>query len=1056
MTFPTSRECILLIGALCCATTCKSAEPSGATLVDHPIASGFAPVYLDGNEWSATNIPTSSPQYTYVQHDNLIPSDRNNFTKTLSGFEVCQTVCSMDQNCVGFTMDSSRTECWLYNFVTNLTTVGAQGDVYFSKSKVTKPPSPPVPPVTITATVPGDVLTDLQRANVTGDPYFNSTWRDPEYIQKWNAGVWEYTKTFATPPPASHKNLLLVFDGIKMGAVIDLNGKWLGNATDQFIRYVFPLSPADLLPTTNILKVTFGAELNIDTGGRFTHSTDIDWAPTMVTKDPITCTEDGCRSTFGFGIWKSVYLLPLQTVAITQLVPHTFYAGPHPTSILSDNDHAGFMIKVRVQFYSTTAGATGTISVLGSWTGATMASIQVTSVQVGTNNVTLTIPPAQTQRVNLWHPHGHGGQPLYNITATFSPSTEGGAPLADTTASTTRRIGFRHIALITINDTDPTQHGKQAQTNGTGQFTMFFRVNGAAVYARGGNKVPMDLLDGRMSADATHRLVQSAVEANMNTIRVWGGGIWEPRAFFDACDELGVLLYTDMQFTWAFIMGTPQERAEIEYQTQRLSHHPSIAIWDGCNECGGAGLYQNFVMPTVAKMDQSRPIWPSCPAPGWESGVDSLTSRPNGETLITGAGGSPRQPFPFPQESHGPYTAFMKSSMEDVVMGKAQPQIPFPAERNDPTLTPALTGPQYEGWYKSEFGCVAWSSFESMSAQMPKDQWSMSSTGAKNRNWNASNVINAFFGNQSAINMGRFGESAFKKQLYQSMIGQALFLKTEIESWRSQNVFGTTIWMYNEMWPTAGWGSIEYGSPVPGQVMGGRWKPLHYIFKSSTFADQLSTCNTGGACMVTNDSPFAFKGNVNVTLSNLQTGGSTLMVLEPVNLEPGAGITHWFCAQPPATTAKFAPEINQSREKSKASPECAPWNSTKAWRLLSCEGVGANCVLDITVVDGNDKEASHNVLPFVPPKDMQLANATVTISVDTKATPYPVITVASTATALFTVLTTQAAGRFSDNAFIVYAASPIEISFVPWETFDASAAELLASTIRVEHLYENL
>lgn len=60
----------------------------------------------------------------------------------------------------------------------------------------------------------------------------------------------------------------------------------------------------------------------------------------------------------------------------------------------------------------------------------------------------------------------------------------------------------------------------------------------------------MDLLDGRQSAQATRRLVQSAVEGNMNTLRIWGGGIWESRAFFDACDDFGVLLYTDLQFTW--------------------------------------------------------------------------------------------------------------------------------------------------------------------------------------------------------------------------------------------------------------------------------------------------------------------------------------------------------------------------------------------------------------------------------------------------------------------------------------------------------------------------
>ena len=118
---------------------------------------------------------------------------------------------------------------------------------------------------------------------------------------------------------------------------------------------------------------------------------------------------------------------------------------------------------------------------------------------------------------------------------------------------------------------------------------------------------------------------------------------------------------------------------------------------------------------------------------------------------------------------------------------------------NHPTLVPAHVGPGEEGWFRSEFGCVAWSSFESMSGEMPEDQWGMMTPGAKNRNWNPSNVISTFFGTGAASAMSESGEVAFKRQLYQSMVGQLLFLKTEIEGWRSQNVWGTTFWMYNEV-----------------------------------------------------------------------------------------------------------------------------------------------------------------------------------------------------------------------------------------------------------------
>jgi hypothetical protein len=155
---------------------------------------------------------------------------------------------------------------------------------------------------TIAASVPGDILTDLQAAGAQPDPYFNSTWREPSFIASWNEGTWEYTKTF--PTHASGGAQLLVFEGIRMGAMIALNGQPLGNATDQFLRHIFPVGSLLKKTGNNTLTVTFGDELRIDCGGRYTYSSEIDWAPTMLTKDmhakPVGKVVN--RSTFGFGI----------------------------------------------------------------------------------------------------------------------------------------------------------------------------------------------------------------------------------------------------------------------------------------------------------------------------------------------------------------------------------------------------------------------------------------------------------------------------------------------------------------------------------------------------------------------------------------------------------------------------------------------------------------------------------------------------------------------------------------------------------------------------------
>merc|ERR1719230_2216838 len=104
-------------------------------------------------------------------------------------------------------------------------------------------------------------------------------------------------------------------------------------------------------------------------------------------------------------------------------------------------------------------------------------------------------------------------------------------------------------------------------------------------------------------------------------------------------------------------------------------------------------------------------------------------------------------------------------------------------------------------------------------------------------------MIYVYFGEAGTEDLNVTGEWHFKKQLYECLISSALWTKQTIEWRRSQNEFGIIVWQYNEIWPTGGWGSIEYGNPrFPGQVVGGRWKPLQYLYKASIYSDVMATC----------------------------------------------------------------------------------------------------------------------------------------------------------------------------------------------------------------------
>ena len=178
-------------------------------------------------------------------------------------------------------------------------------------------------------------------------------------------------------------------------------------------------------------------------------------------------------------MWKSVYLagVPVGGAAITHMVPLTTYNGAYPTAPLTDATHAGFTLKVRAHMWAP-AAVSGSVVVQGSWGGA--SSPTPVSLPAGESNATVSLV-AGPGSVKLWWPAGLPGlqQNLYAVSAAFTPSAA-----AAPAAVASRNLGFRVFTLVTGNDTDPsTLIGK----DGSGFFTMRFKVNGANIWSRGAN-----------------------------------------------------------------------------------------------------------------------------------------------------------------------------------------------------------------------------------------------------------------------------------------------------------------------------------------------------------------------------------------------------------------------------------------------------------------------------------------------------------------------------------------------------------------------------------------
>jgi beta-mannosidase len=367
--------------------------------------------------------------------------------------------------------------------------------------------------LTVPATVPGDLITDLQRAGVIADPWLDTTWIQNSSL--WSDHAWTFSTTFAVSSAAAGKltaapkspTLLLTFDGVKMGATVRVNGRTVGVVRDQFLRYVFPLDPAELGLVAggaqNRLDVTFGVG-DVAEDGRFMACTGgWDWAPYSYTTTNSSGATSGSAVTFSKGIWKSVYLteVPAGGLAISQVTPHAHYQGEYPTARLTDGEHGGFRVNVTAHLWAPPGGASGALSVAGSWAGSATgsgsdsddgsatASSGAMTVPAGESTVSLQLTASAAQ-IKLWWPNGLGAQNRYNVSATWTPaatssssksSSSAAAAAAAVATTASRQIGFRVFALVTVNDTNATIVESNAskavtgQVNDTGTFGMFFR-----------------------------------------------------------------------------------------------------------------------------------------------------------------------------------------------------------------------------------------------------------------------------------------------------------------------------------------------------------------------------------------------------------------------------------------------------------------------------------------------------------------------------------------------------------------------------------------------------
>lgn len=609
----------------------------------------------------------------------------------------------------------------------------------------------------VPATVPGCVHTDLLTAGLIPDPYLN----DNETTLAWIGRTdWRYETTFDWAP--SEPNTDLVCEGLDTVAHIELNGVEIARTRNMHRSYRFDLSAA-LREGTNHLAVTFTSALahaeavQAEVGKRpyvnrfpfnmirkMACNFGWDWGPELVTA----------------GIWRPIALEEWHTARFAS-----------------------------VRTLATMDGTTGRVEVHAGLRRDGEGPIVVTA-KAGERETTVVLDGDASAAVlrlgidkpDLWWPRGYGAPARYGIDVTLS--TVDGTVLDEWSG----RVGFRTVELDTTED----EHGRR--------FT--FVINGVPVFAKGVNWIPDDCFPHRVDRDRYARRFAQAVDAGVNLVRVWGGGIYESEDFYDLADEMGLLVWQDFLFACA---DYPEEEplrgeviAEAREAVTRLAGRPSLVLWNGSNENAwlhlaygwddqvgeatwGIGYYTEVLPRIVDELDGTRPYLPSSP---WSFSDDIFPNDPDhGCTHI------------WDVWNRRDYTAYR----------------------------------DYIPRFASEFGFCGAPALTTLRRALPGEELSPSAPG----------VLGHYKANAGLEGLARrlaehFPPPAeFDDWHWATQLAQARAVSLGVQHFRSHapRCAGTIVWQLNDCWPVVSW------SVVDGE---GRLKPAWYALRES-YADRLTT-----------------------------------------------------------------------------------------------------------------------------------------------------------------------------------------------------------------------
>ncbi len=618
------------------------------------------------------------------------------------------------------------------------------------------------------AEVPGTVHGDLLRHHLLPNPFYGTNEKEIQWVENED---WEYKTTFTvTAAQLQRDAAVLSFEGLDTYADVYLNGALILQADNMFVGYKIPVK-ALLREGINRLHICFRSPIRQTLpqwqSNGFDYPADNDHRRERLSvftrKAPYSYGWDWGIRMVTSGIWRPVTLHYYNKVAVEDF---------HIRQLALTEEAAQLDCRLELQYVALVAENV-VVEVGYALPGETEKRVrQEVILKKGINRVSL---PLEILSPRRWMPNGWGEPVLYRFTARVIAGR-------DTLADCQRRIGLRTVRVVKERD----EAGE----------TFYFEVNGIPMFAKGANYIPGDILLPAMTTERYHALFQDIKDANMNMIRVWGGGSYEDDRFYDLADENGILIWQDFMFACTTYphdsVFLSRVKAEAEYNIRRLRNHACLAMWCGNNEILEGiqywGWNKKYTPEIYEQMRKGydmlfRKLLPDC-VQQWDTDRFYM----HGSPYFANWGRSESWKI---ADSHNWGVWYGRKPFESL-----DAEIPR---------------------FMSEFGFQSFPEMKTIAAFATPEDWQIESAvmTAHQKSSIGNDLIRTYMEREYRI------PEKFEDFVYVGLVMQGRGIRHGVEAHRRNRPYcmGTLYWQLNDSWPVVSWSGIDYY---------GNWKALHY------------------------------------------------------------------------------------------------------------------------------------------------------------------------------------------------------------------------------------